>query len=381
MLDPKYLHAKVRCWSCARILASPSAKWQAGPAKPVDLVVDPNGARIYLVFEDLIAWRSIEHDDADSDASTWRIERPVLPPGAVIRRLGWAAGRLWIATDHGLLEGQQLAGPFVRSRSPVGSSECMDVQSGAVSTVVVLCRRGIFLLGPEVPAQVDRARGVDSRFRSSGVAFVLESDPPLAVIRQRAIDRAGLAVERSHRLRDGMHRRAYWPELSVRVGADFDRDSEWEADQSFISGETRRLYDRSRDQSQGFAVSIEFEWDLGGIAFPEDTVALSRELRLVVSLRDDVADEINQLYFERQGIRERLKQADGLAPQELTRMRLRASELEAGLDAWTGGWLSRWRSDQDLKGATSKPKSRPHGLGLPDPTFGPDKPVERSIEW
>ncbi len=357
--------------------------------QPVDLVVDPHGARMVLVFEDLIAWRSIEHSDSDSDGSAWRIERPVLPPGAVIRRLGWAAGRLWIATDHGLLEGQQLADAFVRSGSPVGTSECVDVQSGAESTVVALCRRGIFVRGPEVSARVDRARGGDSRLRSSGVASGLESDLPLAAIRRRAIDRAGLAVERSHRLRDGMHRRAYWPELSLRFDADFDRDREWEADQSFIGGEMRRLFDRSDDQSQGFGVSIGLEWDLGGIAFPDDAIDLSRELRLVMSLRDDVSDEINQLYFERQGIREQLKQPNGLAPQELTKLRLRASELEAGLDAWTGGWLTRWRSDRELKGATleptskptSKPASRPPGPALSDPTFGPDKPVERSTQW
>jgi hypothetical protein len=214
---------------------------------------------------------------------------------------------------------------------------------------------------------------------------VLESDPPLAAIRRRAIDRAGLAVERSHRLRDGMHRRAYWPELSLRFDADFDRDSEWEADQSFVSGQMRQLYDRSHDQSRGFGLTLEFEWDLGGIAFPDDAIALSRELRSVLSLRDDVSDEINQLYFERQRIRERLKQADGLAPQELTKLRLRARELEAGLDAWTGGWLTRWRFDRALKGATlqptSKPSARPSGLASPDPISGPDRPIERSLEW
>jgi hypothetical protein len=214
-------------------------------------------------------------------------------------------------------------------------------------------------------------------------------DPPLAAIRRHAIERAGLAVERSRQLRDGMHRRAYWPELSLRFGADFDRDKEWKADQSFISGEMRRLFDRSHDRSEGYAVLIQFEWELGGIAFPEDAIALSRELRSVLSLRDDVSDEINQLYFERQGIRERLRQADELAPQELARLRLRAGELEAGLDAWTGGWLSRWRSDQDLMAATLKPPStprstpasRPPGPTWPEPIFGPDKPVERSIEW
>jgi hypothetical protein len=64
----------------------------------------------------------------------------------------------------------------------------------------------------------------------------------------------------------------------------------------------------------------------------------------VTSLRDDVADEIHQLYFERQRIRGRLAAAAALAPGEATDLALRAAELDAGLDAWTGGWISRWRA-------------------------------------
>ena len=37
------------------------------------------------------------------------------------------------------------------------------------------------------------------------------------------------------------------------------------------------------------------DWDLGNLAYPDDSVDLSRELRQVTSLRDDVSDEIHQL--------------------------------------------------------------------------------------
>ena len=64
----------------------------------------------------------------------------------------------------------------------------------------------------------------------------------------------------------------------------------------------------------------------------------------MTSLRDDVADEIHQLYFERQRIRARLTKPELLAPEEIVELVLRAEELDSGLDAWTGGWLGAWRA-------------------------------------
>ena len=64
-------------------------------------------------------------------------------------------------------------------------------------------------------------------------------------------------------------------------------------------------------------------------------------MRELIELRDEVLDEINQLYFERRRVlleRAQLEDPTGL---EAERLALRAKELAAGLDAWTGGWWSR----------------------------------------
>jgi hypothetical protein len=65
---------------------------------------------------------------------------------------------------------------------------------------------------------------------------------------------------------------------------------------------------------------------------------VSREARLVIQLRDDVLDEVNQLYFERQRVLASLDAPPPDVPVAL--LRLRAAELASGLDAWTGGWFS-----------------------------------------
>jgi hypothetical protein len=100
----------------------------------------------------------------------------------------------------------------------------------------------------------------------------------------------------------------------------------------------RRLQDRDRSESDGYGVTVELSWDLGVAAFNPEHVDVSREARLVAQLRDDVLDEINQLYFERQRV---LASIEAPPPDTTPALlRLRADELASGLDAWTGGWFS-----------------------------------------
>ena len=318
----------------------------------VDLVIDPEGRRLFLVFQDSIAWRSIEEADSASSSSfsespgasqpSWHHERPSLPPGTSIRGLGWAAGRIWIATDHGLLSADSVAGPFRRAASPVGTTRCVDVQARAPAHTLVLCRTGVFVLGPgSPPAVLANLDGVQSVSRLRPLELL--PDPPLPEIRRRALRRSGLTVGRADSMWKRLRRRAYWPEVQLSFDVDLDSDRERDFDQAFISGDTRSLVDRTRDEGRSYRATIELDWDLGNAVFPDDTVDLSRELRQIITLRDDVVDEINQLYFERQAIRETLASASSGANDEVSRLTWRARELDAGLDAWTGGWISHWR--------------------------------------
>jgi hypothetical protein len=330
-----------------------------GDGTPVDLRIDPRGERLLLVFEDEIAWRRLDGRPADLASPGWRRERPRLPPGAVIRRVDWAAGRIWITTDHGIVEAESLEGPFRRTASPVGTTDCVEVRDAPPGGVLALCGAGIFALSSVAEASTAEALvAAEGPSRASGVGPRLAPDPPLEEIRRRALLRAGLTARRSHALWAGLRRRALWPELGLRFDADFDSGWQHDRDQSFVSGDTRRLTDRRRDGGQSFGAAIQLDWDLGGVVYPEDSVDLSRELRQVVSLRDDVADEINQLYFERQAIRERLADPAAASSAETRQLFWRAHELDAGLDAWTGGWISQWRA---------------HGAPTPDAAAGDDR--------
>jgi len=340
-----------------------------------DFVIDPEGQRIHLVYDDLIAWRPLGEQDSSVSANAWRVERPILPPGALIRRLGWAVGRIWIASDHGLLEADSLAGPFRRSASPVGTTDCVEVQASGSGGALALCRSGLFAY-PDLGA-----KGAVAAAAPSDPS--LAPDPPLIEIRRRALRRAGLEAERSEGLWTRLRRRAWFPEVDLHLDTEFDHNRNHNADQSFSSGATHHLYDQNRDDDERYRAAIDFGWDLGDVVYPPDSVNLSRELRQVVSLRDDVSDEINQLYFERQTIRERLETPGAVEPDERIRLRWRARELDAGLDAWTGGWISVWRRDRSaaserasatlsLAPSTDGPA---HSKRFPGPSEGPFNPA------
>jgi hypothetical protein len=141
-------------------------------------------------------------------------------------------------------------------------------------------------------------------------------------------------------LRRGLSRRGWLPTLSVRLAGGHDRQRQSDYDEAFLSGETRHLYDREKERSFGYDASLNLSWNFRDVAFDADAIDLSREARLVISLRDSVLDEINQLYYERRGLLQQLADFPGADGPDARQLELRAAELAAGLDAWTGGWFS-----------------------------------------
>jgi hypothetical protein len=88
-------------------------------------------------------------------------------------------------------------------------------------------------------------------------------------------------------------------------------------------------------------VGAQLSWDLGDTVYHSEEIDVSKEVRELIELRDEVLDEIDQLYFERRRVLLERAQLPDATSAEAERLALRACELAAGLDAWTGGWWSR----------------------------------------
>ena len=252
----------------------------------------------------------------------WQVWRPAWPPGAQPRRYARALGRHWLATDRGLLFANQLAGPWQRATAPLGALSVAAIAGGS---------------------DVLYAASALGAFRSGGDGFALTAspsgDPPIAQLQRAVLVHQGLGPEFVDAMRRGAARRGWWPRLSLVLGYEAQGARNDDFDQSVVSGVTHYLHDRERERDREFEVGLALAWELGDVAFDPEQVDVSREARALVALRGDVLDEVTQLYFDRQRV---LGEALTLPADDPRRaaLALRARELAARLDGWSGGWFS-----------------------------------------
>jgi hypothetical protein len=265
--------------------------------------------------------------------AAWKRFRPAFPPGASPLRFGFTAGRLWIATDRGLLEAASASGPWQRSSPPVGNT-AIAVLAGTPPLVFAAGARGLFT------AQ-SRSRRVAKEAEAPSPQTPEVWEPSVREVQVAAIRYLDLGPERIRALQRGVRRRGWLPRFELR-GSYGGWDS-WrrDYDEAFTYGAARLFLDRENGRNRDFGASTTLIWDLGDIAYHPESLDVSKEAREIIELRDDVLDEVTQLYFERQRALQELASDPAPPPALAARLRLRADELGSGLDAWTGGWWSR----------------------------------------
>jgi len=274
--------------------------------------------------------------ESDARGEHWRVHRPDLPPGATPTRLLVTTDGLWIATDRGLVEAPRPGASWHRADEPAGTMPITALAS-ASGRVFAAGARGLLVgepalasspPGPDEPRPETAPSALDPR-RGPGAAAC---DPPIADVRRAALTHLDLRGERTVRMWDGVNKRAWLPVVTVDGIRNFTRD------EAFISNDFRVLHDRDRDSRRDRDVSLRLVWDLRDLVYHDEQIDVSTEMRRIIELRDDVLDEVNQLYFDRRRLLVAVD-ADRPSGPEAIADRLRAEELAAGLDAWTGGWF------------------------------------------
>jgi len=309
---------------------------------PIDVVANLPSGSLALVYSRTILLRT---PSAEGQPGQWKTLRPVLPPGATIRRLGTSPSGYWLATDRGLLLSRSASGRWRRAGSPAGRA--------AASAVAAFGTR-LYVAGAQGLLVADRALGGSSATHRGRAPDA----PPIALVHQAVLREQGLLPSVFQNAWRGVQRRAWLPALGLRFDADRDRGRATDHDEVFVSGEYHSLRDRDKDRSLDLGASLTMTWDLRDLAYEPEQIDISREARLVIGLRDDVLDEVNQIYFERLAVARQLEYLaefpvssrdesgdpnEGVvnAADRVLSLELRLGELTAGLDAWTGGWFSR----------------------------------------
>jgi hypothetical protein len=261
----------------------------------------------------------------------FHVEPTALPPGSTPSRVIAAAGAILIATDRGLVSAPTAFGPWQRAAPPAGSTPALDVAI-AGEQALVAGSRGLL---------VGAAREATSAGVSPLVATPLAScDPPILDVQRAALRYLHLLGDPAAAMRRGVRLRGLLPFVTLEGRKGHGADTRNQYDEAFISGGYRKLNDRDQQDTHDRDVQLRFTWDLGDTLYNPEQIDVSTEARRLIELRDDVLDELDQLYFDRRRALDAAEAALAGSP-DAARERLRAEELAAGLDAWTEGWFGR----------------------------------------
>jgi hypothetical protein len=169
------------------------------------------------------------------------------------------------------------------------------------------------------------------------------ADPPLEPLRRAA---STLAAAEPARARSLVHR-ARWaallPELRVRVDRRLGRTESVDLGGSATETTVAPV---GVDTINDLRYECRATWDLSRLVFnPDELGAESQALRMA-DVRREVESLVIRLYFERRRLKAEAVASDATDMALRIRLDLRIEELEAELDALTGGAFSRLRASR-----------------------------------
>lgn len=171
-------------------------------------------------------------------------------------------------------------------------------------------------------------------------------EPTLREVHLAAVRYAEVAPEKIRRWRWLAQLRNFVPRFSV----DIDRDRS--STISSLSSKGERLFfvgPERRDTSIDFG----FTWDLANFVWDPAQTSIDARSRLMVKLRNEILEEVTELYFERKRLRAEFEANPTDDPTIRRERRLRLEKLAGRLDALTDGLYSRNRNAQKADNSPS----------------------------
>lgn len=163
-------------------------------------------------------------------------------------------------------------------------------------------------------------------------------DPSIRKVQKVALQYAALNPEIFKSMRSRSRIQAALPQVTIRATKDQDNES-----RSLTRfGETELAQDISATKVVGDDLQLyaEARWKLSETVFNYQETAVMRENRYSAKERQKLLQTVTQTYFERKRTLIKLKKTkSGTQPHELLVLKL--MQIEAELDALTGGWFTQ----------------------------------------
>ena len=228
---------------------------------------------------------------------------------------------------------------------PVGRLDSAVAAAALVARAVALARRGSELLVATPRGVAALPLGAPSQ-ALLGLRGTRGTQSEIGDLQRTVLAYLELSPRRLSRIEARARRSPWLPQVRASLGVDRDRSRDRDYDEVLSSGAVRGLVDVTREHERNLDFDLQLVWDLARAAEPDQALAISRERRQLVELRDSVLERVNRLYFERERVLGRLAGlAEGAATGERVELELRERELAARLDGWTGGLFTRRQID------------------------------------
>ena len=166
-------------------------------------------------------------------------------------------------------------------------------------------------------------------------------EPSIKIVQEVALRYAALNPEIFKSMRSRSRAQAVLPQFTVRMTKDLDNESRsltrYGDDDTSNLGQEISATEVVGDDLQLYA---EARWKLNETIFNYQETAVMRENRYSAKERQKLLQTVTQVYFERKRALLKMKSFKGDAEQRELSM-LKLSQIEAELDALTGGWFTK----------------------------------------
>ncbi len=202
------------------------------------------------------------------------------------------------------------------------------------------------------PAAADttanRGRERDRRIDPALLRALAAADPPVDALRAAASALALTEPDRAHSLVVRARLAGWLPEVRVRIDRHFAR-----AESVDLGSSTAPLAPVGIDSDNDVRYELRATWDLSRLVFNPDEIGTQFQALRTADARREIESLVIRLYFDRRRLKAELSAVDATAtgmPLSGVRLELRVAEIEAELDALTGGAFTRLARRHDGAG-------------------------------
>ena len=173
-------------------------------------------------------------------------------------------------------------------------------------------------------------------------------DPKVQIVQQVALKYAALNPGIFSSMRTRSRTQAVLPQFTVRATKDLDNESR--SLTRFGEGDSTGAQDISATEVVGDDLQLyaEARWKLNETVFNYQETAVMRENRYSAKERQKLLQTVTQVYFERKRALMKQDKFKGSAEQKAM-LALKIDQMNAELDALTGGWFSKNISTSSLE--------------------------------